>query len=155
MTPGLSFLIKREIVMKQYLISLVLLFIIVSCGEKESANLKAFNPEAFAYDLGDQWEVNASTRVKGFAQKENQKKYSAKLSVEIDLVTPQNDTIYSLISRTDEVIKEEKIMDVPLEAQFELDSSYSTGTYTIIFHIKDALSGKETVSSAEFQLEEE
>lgn len=141
--------------MKQYLISLVLLFMIVSCGEKVPANLEAFNPEAFAYDLGDQWEVNASTRVKGFAQEENQKKYSAKLSVEIDLVTPQSDTIFSLISRTDEIIKEEKIMDVPLEAQFELDSSYSTGTYTIIFHIKDALSGKETVSLVEFRLEEE
>lgn len=127
----------------------------MSCGKSEDTKLTAYNAEAFAYDLGGSWEVNATTRVKGFVQKERNGNYTALLSYEIDLVTPANDTIKSLISNTEDKIKKEKMSDVDLETQFDLDSTYSEGTYKVIFNVKDVNTEQTAKSSAEFVLENE
>jgi hypothetical protein len=46
-------------------------------------------------------------------------------------------------------------MDIPLEAQFELDSTYAEGEYKIIFNIKDVFSNNIAVSTASFVIKNE
>lgn len=131
------------------------LLFFISCGKDEQTKLEAYNAEAFAYDIGDSWEVNATTRVKGFNQKEEGGNFTATFSYEIDLVTASGDTIKSLVSQTEDKMKNEKMSDTDLEAQFELDSTYTEGTYKVIFNVKDAYTQQTAVSSAEFVIEEE
>ena len=138
--------------MKESIILLLTLLIFYSCSKEEPVKIEAFSTEAFAFYLGDSWEVNATTRVKGFSQKEEGNNFSATIAYDVDLVTPAGDTIAALLSRVEDKTDNEKIMDIPLEAQFELDSTYATGNYTIIFNIKDAASGQTVESSAAFKL---
>ena len=143
--------------MKYFLISSLLflfLFLFSSCSKKEETKLEAYNAEAFAYDTGGAFEVNASTRVKGFQQNEENKKFKASLAFDIDLVKPNGDTIKSMITRVEDKINNEKMTDVPLEIQFNLDSTYALGKYKLIFQIKDVNSDGKTSSSASFDLSE-
>jgi len=145
-----------EDLMRNYLpVVLICIFFFVGCGKDEETKLEAYNADAFAYDLGDNWEVNATTRVKGFLQKEENGTFTALLSYDIDLVTAAGDTIKSMISRSEDKIKNEKMSDVDLETQFELDSTYAEGNYKVIFNVKDANTQQTAKSSAEFVLEEE
>ena len=134
---------------------LIYILILAGCGGGDKSKLEAYNAEAFAYDLGDSWEVNATTRVKGFFQKEENKTFTALLTYDIDLVIPTGDTLKSLISRTEDKMKNEKMSDVDLETQFELDSTYAEGNYKVIFNVKDMNTEQTTKSSAEFVLENE
>jgi len=145
-----------EDLMRNYLPEgVICFFFFVGGGKDEETKLEAYNAEAFAYDLGDNWEVNATTRVKGFLQKEENGTFTALLSYDIDLVTAAGDTIKSMISRSEDKIKNEKMSDVDLETQFELDSTYAEGNYKVIFNVKDANTQQTAKSSAEFVLEEE
>jgi len=139
----------------KYLLSalFVYLLIFIGCGKKEQTKLEAYSAEAFAYDLGESWEVNATTRVKGFFQKEENDTFTALLSYDIDLVTPAGDTLKSLISRTEDKTDKEKMSDVDLETQFDLDSTYAEGNYKVIFNVKDVNAEQAAKSSAEFVLE--
>jgi hypothetical protein len=121
-------------------------------SKKEEPKIETFSPEAFAYDIGDGWEVDATTRVKGFAQNENEGKYSATLAFDVDLVTAKGDTVKELISRVEDKTDKERMTDVPLEAQFDLDSTYTMGDYKVIFKIKDVISNQTAVSTASFKL---
>lgn len=142
--------------MKYFLSALfVYLLVFAGCSKDEKIKLEAFNAEAFAYDLGESWEVNATTRVKGFFQKEENESFTALLSYNIDLVTPIGDTLKSLISRTEDKIKNEKMVDVDLEIQFDLDSTYAEGSYKVVFNVKDMNTEQTAKSSAEFVLENE
>jgi len=134
--------------------SFCLVLLIGSCA-KEEKKLEVFNAEAFAYDLGDSWEVDASTRVKGFKQTETDNKFKATLSYDIDLVKPAGDTVKSLISRTEDKVNDEEAMDVPVEIQFDLDSTYKDGDYKVIFNIKDAETGQSASASAPFSLKKD
>jgi hypothetical protein len=134
--------------------SLIFLFLFSSCSKKDETKLEAFSPEAFAYDIGGAFEVNASTRVKGFQQKEENKKFKASLAFDIDIVKPNGDTIKSMITRVEDKINDEKMTDVPLEIQFNLDSTYALGKYKLIFDIKDVNTKQTTTSSAAFDLSE-
>lgn len=141
----------------KYFLSAFFIYILffAGCGKDEESKLEAYNAEAFAYDLGGSWEVNATTRVKGFVQKEGNGDFKALLSYEIDLVTPAGDTIKSMISRAEDKKKNEKMSDVDLETQFELDSTHAEGNYKVIFNVRDANTGQTAKSSAEFVLENE
>lgn len=142
--------------MKYFLLTFFIYFLILAgCSGGNKIKLEAYNAEAFAYDLGDSWEVNATTRVKGFFQKEENKTFTALLSYDIDLVTPAGDTLKSLISRTEDKMKNEKMSDVDLETQFDLDSTYAEGNYKVIFNVKDMNTEQTAKSSAEFILENE
>ena len=117
--------------------------------------MDAFSPEAFAYDLGSGWEVNASTFVKGFKQEKEGESYTALLSYDLDLVIPEGDTIKSLISRTEDKKNSEEMIDTQLEAQFELDSTYTPGKYSVVFRIKDGLTNRTARSAADFEITKE
>ncbi len=131
---------------------LSLAVIFFSCSKEEPAKIETFSTEAFVFDIGDSWEVNATTRVKGFNQKEEGDNFSATIVFDLDLVTPEGDTIKSLISRVEDKTEKERINDIPLEVQFELDSTYAAGDYTIIFNVKDAVTEQISISTTAFQL---
>jgi len=141
----------------KYFLSAIFIYILffAGCGKDEESKLEAYNAEAFAYDLGESWEVNATTRVKGFLQKEEKGAFTALLTYEIDLVTVGGDTIKSMISKTEDKMKNEKMSDVDLETQFELDSTHAEGNYKVIFNVRDANTGQTAKSFAEFVLENE
>jgi hypothetical protein len=140
--------------MKSFLLLFVLLLLLNSCS-KEEIKLEAFNPEAFAYDLGNSWEVNAMINVKGFEQREGSgDTFKASISYSADIKTPDGKTIENLYSDEINISAQEEIIDIPLEVQFELDSTYSIGKYTIIFNITDSYSQNIITGSAEFDLTE-
>jgi hypothetical protein len=138
-----------------FIIFTIFIFLFSACGKKEKVKLTAYNATAFAYDLGNSWEVDATTRVKGYMQKEEKGTFNASLAYEINLITPKDDTIKSLITKVVDKSEKEKMPDTNLEAQFDLDSTYTDGKYTIIFKVKDVLSGDTASSSAGFDLSRE
>ena len=142
--------------MKQLIFLFFIMIIFYSCGKEEPSNLSAYNAEAFAFDIGDSWEVNASTRVKGFEQKiQADYRYLATIAYDVNLITPAGDTLRSLISKVEDKNANEKMTDIGLEAQFELDSTYTEGEYRVIFMVKDVLTGNNASTSASFKIENE
>jgi len=126
-----------------------------SCEEKKPATIETFSTEVFAFDIGDSWEVNATTRVKGFTQIEEKNNFFATISYDIDLIKPAGDTIKALISRIEDREGTERFSDFPIEVQFELDSTYTPGEYKIIFNIKDTKTEQAAISEASFKLGDE
>jgi len=137
--------------MNKYLYIVFLILIAISCSKEEEVKLEAFSPEAFAYDIGNAWEVNATVNVKGFIKQENGEEYSASLDYFVDLIGPDSLVVESIFADTKE-IRDEELIDVQLEAQFELDYDSTEGMYTIIFNIIDNNSGEKTSAQAEFEL---
>lgn len=131
---------------------LVVPFLFTSCGKKEETKLTAFSPEAFAYSLDTGWEVNATVRVKGFKQNKEKETYIAKLSYTVDLVTPKGEKLNAVASDTLDEENMEEFSDVPVEAQFNLDTKYETGKYKVIFNITDELTSQSTQITKEFDL---
>ncbi len=142
--------------MKKLLLILSILIILISCSKKEEISFQAFSPEAFAYDIGDGWEVNSTVRVKGFQQEQNSQKkfYSVSISYSVNLITPNDSLIENVFEDTFHKSDSEKMMDVQLEAQFDLDTSFSGGVYKIDFRIKDNNSQDSTSIQTDFKLEE-
>jgi len=138
--------------MKKLAVVIILLSFLMSCGKKEEVKFEAFNPEAFAYDLGESWEVNSTVNLRGFNQKESQGEFSASISFSVDLETPSGEIINSIFEDTSEKSGSESIPELQLEAQFEIDSSYVPGKYLVHFNIKDYFSGDVIKNSVEFEL---
>jgi hypothetical protein len=104
--------------------------------------------------LGESWEVNAMVNVKGFKQKESDDTFEATISYSTDIKTPDGKTEENLYSDKITISAHEEIIDIPLEVQFELDSTYALGTYKIIFNITDNFSDVSIESSTNFDLTE-
>ena len=140
--------------MKKAAVLLVLLTALLfpACSKEKPAKLEVFSSEAFAYQMGDSSEVDATTRVKGFKQEEKNGMYSATLGYDIDLVKPNGDTVKSIVSKVMDKSKKENFSEIPVEVQFDLDSTYSKGKYKLIFRIKDAFTNQTAVSSAGFTI---
>ena len=136
-------------------ILILISMLIISCGKEES-KLQTFNPEAFAYDLGDSWEVNAIVNVKGFEQRENSDdgNFEASLSYSADLKSPDGKITENIYSDKLDLSYKEEILDTPIEVQLELDSTYREGTYQIIFNIEDNFTGSTATSFVDFKLED-
>lgn len=135
--------------------SLICLFFL-GCDNKPRQKFEAFNAQAFAFDIGDGYEVNASTRVKGFKQEENEKEnFSSYLEYYVDIVTPAGDTMKGVYTNKFQRDDQEAVLDVPLEAQFELDTSFTAGEYMVLFKIIDKKADETAVSSANFKIEKE
>jgi len=142
--------------MKIYFIFLPITILFLFACSKEEVKLEAFSPEAFAYDLGESWEVDATINVKGFDQKENAQAdtYTASLSYSVDLLKPDGKTIEKIFSDEVNKTQNEKIIDLQLEVQFELDSTYPLGKYKLLFHINDNFTNNKIDNSVEFDLTE-
>jgi hypothetical protein len=139
--------------MKYFITMIFISFLLVGCS-KEEVKLEAFSPEAFAFDIGDTWEVNAQVNVKGFNEKEIEDTFYASITYSVDLILPDDKKIENIFNNTEEVTKEEEIIDVQLEVQFELDSNYTDGKYKLLFNIRDDFSEQTTEASVEFDLTE-
>ncbi|MGE5354279.1 MAG: hypothetical protein ACM3P0_19490 [Acidobacteriota bacterium] len=123
-----------------------------SCGRNGGRKLEAFSPEAIAMNAPEGWEVNASVRVKGFDEEVQDNTHKAKLAYSIDLVTPQGKTLNSFAVDTVKENQQEAFLDLGVEAQMALDSTFTTGRYKVIFNVKDLLSGREVKTDKEFEL---
>lgn len=138
--------------MKKLFFILGISLILASCS-KNDVKFETFSPEAFAYDIGDGiFEVNATVRVKGFVQNEKDGNYSMSVSYNVDLVKPDNSIVKSIYKDVHKESDKEAINDVGLDAQFDLDSTYSDGNYTLIYSIKDELSKNQTKAEVKFDL---
>jgi hypothetical protein len=137
--------------MKKLIIIAIVFLSLFACSEPEP-NLELFNPEAFAYDIGDSWEVNATVNAKGFLQKEVEDIFQIKLSYSVDLVTPESDSINSIFNDVIEEINDEEIVDMALEAQIEIDSTFSEGIYVLLFNVKDEFSNQTKSIKVNFNL---
>ena len=136
--------------MKYLLPGLILLLTFVyACKKEESLKLEASVNQAYAFDIGTAWEVNISTKVKGFMEEGNNGKFKMSLSYTIDLVTPGGKTINGIISKTEDKIDKEKLPDFILDSQFNLDTTYVPGKYKAIINIRDVITGK-TASAITF-----
>jgi hypothetical protein len=137
--------------MKNLTSALIFLLIFASCSKKEEVKFEAFSPEAFAYDIGDSWEINATVNVKGFEKKEVDEEFSTSLGFSVDLIHPDETITIDVFIDSKEVTSTE-LIDVQLEAQFELDYDSPDGLYKIVFHITDKYSGEIVTAEAEFEL---
>jgi hypothetical protein len=137
--------------MKKLTSALIFLLVFASCSKKEEVKFEAFSPEAFAYDIGDSWEINATVNVKGFEKKEVRDELSTSLSFSVDVIDPVGVESIDVFFDSKEVTNKE-LIDVQLEAQFELDYNSPEGFYKIIFHITDKYSGEIVSAEAEFEL---
>ena len=136
----------------KYLIFILVFAFLVSCSSKPEPNLELSNPEAFSFDLGDSWEVNASVSAKGFAQKEVADNFNVNLSYTVDLVTPNSDSLISVYSDEVKETDAEEFMDFILEAQVEIESSFGQGNYKLIFHVKDEFTSQLKSIIVDFKL---
>lgn len=150
--PKVSQRVTRKPKMKKFTSALLFLFVFVSCSKKEQEKFEAFSPEAFAYDIGDSWEVNATVNVKGFAVKEIEKEFSASIDYTVDISGPDSLDVEAIFADTKEVTSNE-LTDLQLEAQFELNYDSPEGLYKIVFNITDNNSGETTSALAEFELQ--
>jgi hypothetical protein len=139
--------------MKNIVLFALTVLLFTHCSKKEE-KFEAFSTEAFAYDLGGKWEVNATVRIKGFNQIVDKEtgNYAATISLIVDLVKPDSSVEAGKFSYVHTETSKEKISDIGLEAQFDLDSTYQEGLYKLIFHIKDANSDNKTSTETELEL---
>jgi len=138
---------------KFYFAALIIMLALTGCGSKESDKLQAFSREAFAYDLGDGgWDINTTVRIKGFKQTEVNNKFTSNVTYSVDLITPSGDKKAKLYTGTSNQESKEKLSDVPLEAQFELDSTYIAGKYKVIYNITDELGNQKITAEKELEL---
>jgi hypothetical protein len=138
--------------MKKKFLIIISLLMIVACS-KNDVKFEAFSAEAFAFDLGDGTaEVNATVRVKGFTQTEKDDNYKAEVAYEVDLIKPDSTVTKSVFKFVQNNEGKEPISDIALEAQFTLDSTYKSGTYTLVFNIADKNSENKIDSKVNFDL---
>lgn len=137
-----------------FVIVISLLIILTACQPEEPLNLEAFSPQAFAYDLGDVWEVNASVRVKGFRQVKSDEtnEFSASVAYSVDLTGPDGEFREGIFKFRKDVSNYERILDISLDSQFELGAQYNEGIYTLTYNINDENSDMETNLNLEFEL---
>lgn len=131
----------------------LLLISFLGCKSRPEPNLELFSPEAFAFNIGDSWEVNSSVNVKGFQKKKEGNKFKAQLSYNIDLITPKSDSLVSIFKSSYVDLKEE-LNDIQLEAQIEIDTSFSKGEYKLLYHVTDELANKRKSMYINFSLTE-
>ena len=138
--------------MKKIFLFVICLFVIAACSKKE-VPFEAFSAEAFAFDLGDGTsEVNATVRVKGFTQLKDGENYSAAVSYSVDLIKPDSTIWNDVFKFIREAKEQEPINDIPLDAQFSLDSTYQSGNYTLIYKISDKNSDNKLEVKVNFDL---
>lgn len=138
--------------MKKIFFVFAILLITISCSKK-NVKFEAFSAEAFAYDIGDGTaEVNATVRVKGFAQTEKDNNYNAAIAYEVDMIKPDSSIQKSVFKLVQKSEKKEAIGDIPLEVQFSLDSSYAEGVYTLVYKISDKNSENKIEAKVNFDL---
>jgi len=89
--------------------------------------------------------------IKGFEKKEVGDELSTSLDFSVDIIDPDGIETKDIFIDSKDVTSKE-LIDVQLEAQFELDYNSPDGLYKIIFNITDNYSGEIVSAEAEFEL---
>lgn len=134
---------------------ILLLFLFIAGCSSEKKPFETYNPEVFPFDLGNGWEVNASTRVKGFEQKEEGDQFYYHVTFTVDLTAEGAEPVKSIASGEYQNRIGEIVADLQLDAQFELDSSYAASSMKLVWNIKDEISGKTLNQEVPFKLTQE
>lgn len=137
--------------MKKLLYLSLAVLLLFSCS-KEEKKLEMFSPEAFAYSMDDGWELNASARIKGFELKEDSDLFETNISYSVDLVKTDGDTAKNVLTGELKNKELEIAADLQINAQIELDSTYTPGSYGIVFRAIDNFSGRTASVKAKFDL---
>lgn len=137
--------------MKKSFFILFILFAIIACSKKQE-KLELFSAESFAYSLDKGWEADASVRVKGFEQNKNNSTYSVKLSYTVDLESPDGKVIKSIDSGKIDKTSAEKMIDLQINSQIQLDSNYKLGSYKLVFNVTDEPTGRKATLQSSFDL---
>jgi hypothetical protein len=137
--------------MKKIFLFAVILLITAGCSRKQE-KFELFSAESFAYSMDKGWEMNGTVRAKGFEQNENNKKFSAKLSYTIDLVTADGNLIKGIESGNVEKTADDKISEIEISTQLILGSNYKTGNCKVIFNVTDELSKQHAMLWSFFEL---
>jgi len=137
--------------MKLGLLLSLSLLVFASCSKEES-RLELFSPEVFTFDTEEGWEINASVQVKGFSfsNKENEEKFS--LNYYVNLVDPSGNKIEKIEDGLFSESVEEKIDDIGINIQFELDSTFTDGKYLLEFVVEDEFTSGKAQIEKEFEL---
>ncbi len=137
--------------MKLGLLLSLFLLVFASCSNEES-RLELFSPEVFTFDTEEGWEINASVQVKGFSfsNKENEEKFS--LNYYVNLVDPSGNKIEKIEDGLFSESVEEKIDDIGINIQFELDSTFTDGKYLLEFVVEDEFTSGKAQIEKEFEL---
>ena len=133
-------------------IIVILAFACLSCSKKENLKFEATINTTYAFNIDSAWEVNISTKVKGFKQEVSGDKFKTSISYTIDLIKPGGTTVKGLANKTEDKIDKEKVADVILDSQFNLDASYKPGKYTVVINLKDMATGQTTTASKDLDL---
>ncbi len=136
--------------MKNYLSALIVFALALSCS-RETPPLELFNPDAFAFYLEDEWELNASVSLRNFGQTEENNLYYVSINYRLDLVSP-SDTIYAADFGLIEESSEDFLPELVIDSQISLNSEFETGEYKVIFIVEDSIKNQKDTSTASFTL---
>ncbi|MCX6169301.1 MAG: hypothetical protein NTX65_08175 [Ignavibacteriales bacterium] len=137
--------------MKKIILLFTVSILLTACSNKRE-DLELFSAESFAYSMDSGWELNATVRAKGFEQDESGDKFTAKLSYVADLETPDGKLFRKISSGNIDKTSAEKLIDLPIETQIKLDSTFKLGNYKITFFVKDELTGRKAYLWSFFEL---
>lgn len=142
---------KLKMITKKIFLIFFMIFAFAACSKKQE-KLELFSAESFAYSLDKGWEVDASVRVKGFEQNANNGSYSTKLSYTVDLETPEGKVIKSIDSGKVDKTAADKMMDLQINSQIQLDGTYKLGSYKLVFNATDDPTGRKATLQSSFDL---
>ena len=138
--------------MKTKTLIILIFLLFFACSEEEVLKLEVYSPEAFAFQLDESWELNASVQVKSFMQEELENSYTSKLSYYVNLTTPSGELLeevdYGLVNKSND----EKMTDLQVDIQIVLDSSFKAGEYEIEIYVLDDLAGQKESAKTTFEL---
>jgi hypothetical protein len=146
-----DFIRNYKLIMKKQFLIIIVLFAFSACSKKQET-LETFSAESFAYSMDNGWEMNASVRVKGFEQDEIGKDFKAKLSYSVDLETSDGKLIEEIDKGVVDKTQNEKMIDLQINSQLNLDSTYKTGTYKVTFIVKDEFTNQKSILWSFFEL---
>ncbi len=78
--------------MNKYIIATLISILLFACSGRE-IKLELFSSDAYAFFLGDSWELNSSVRIKGFFINE-EKKPDVRLTYIVNLIQPDSSVIF-------------------------------------------------------------
>jgi hypothetical protein len=133
----------------------IIVLLITGCRSEERV-FSLNNTQAYAFDIGEAgWEVNITSVVRNFQTDNENGQYFLSLHYKIDIITPEGDSLNNFYENDFQKNSDENINDTRLEAQFELERTYSPGIYQALFEVTDNLSGQTALSSTSFNIEGE
>lgn len=142
--------------MKRVFITIILVSItLISCSKESPKPFRIYEPEVFVLSLGEiGWEAICKVKVEGFAEIEKDDQYTVNLDLNLDLITPQKDTLKNFASQTlNETINEKHYHYLILEASGSIDAQHGIGTYEAVYFIRDNITNKTALLIKTFEVD--